>query len=162
MFNEPRWFHMPEKSRSVELYFSSVIAFFGLILILPGDTLALSGYAELRAPIIATFYSELIFGIFLLWIGFARGIAVIVNGFWYPNAAIRIVGCVIGSVFWMTLLVTFLTASGMRGFPGILAFVIPAFVYETFSATRCAQDAFEQDSFGLRGIRKCRTGSLKP
>lgn len=157
MTHEPRWFHLPEKSRSIELYLSTVMAFFGLVLALPGDTLALSGYAQMRVPITLYFHSELIFGIALMWIGCGRGIAVIVNGFWYPNAIIRIVGCVIGSAFWMMLLVTFVTASDMRGFPGILAFVIPAFVYESFSATRCAKDAFEQDSFGLRGIRKCST-----
>lgn len=152
---EQHWFHFPEKSRSVELYFATVMAFFGLILVMPGDTLALSGYQQLRGPVFAYFQSELIFGIALMWLGCARGIAVIVNGFWSPNAIIRIVGCVVGSVFWMILLTTFITANDMRGFPGILAFVIPAFVYESFSATRCAKDAFEQDSFGLRGIRKC-------
>lgn len=151
------WGHLPEKSRSIELYLSTVTLIFGIIFMLPGDTLALTGYGPLRSPVLNFFGSELFLGIILMWVGAGRAAAVVGNGYWYRNAAIRIAGCVLGSMLWMILILTFLTATDLRGFPGILAFLFPAFAYETFSAARCAREAFEQDSFGLRGIRKCST-----
>lgn len=148
--------HLPENTRSVEAFLACAMAFYGLILMLPGNTMAHPAYSTLAAWIAVFPGNETLFGALLFLTGNTRMAAVIVNGYWHPNAAIRLIMCAIGSAFWAMLAVTFLVSS-VDYVPAMLAFLGPCIAAESFSAVRCARDACRQDSFGLRGRRRVRT-----
>lgn len=147
--------HWPENTRSVELLLSSVMVIFGFVFILPGDTMSNPSYAWLLAAIEYFPGNEDNFGSILVLIGLARWCAVIINGLWRPNALIRFVGCLVGSLFWVTLIISFMSAE-TQYIPAMFAFLIPSIALESYSAARSAQDAFEQDSLGLRGRNRVR------
>ncbi len=150
-------FHLPEKTRSIELYLAAVIFLYGVVLLLPGDTLSHPSYSTLLGWVRIFPGNEAAFGFLVMSVGIGRWLAVIVNGYWRPNAAIRLAGCCIGSLFWTSLLFSFFSAD-LEYRPAMLAFLIPAMALECFAAMRCAEDAFDQDSFGLRGRHRVRMG----
>lgn len=147
--------HLPENTRSVEAFLSCAMFLYGAILAMPGNTMGHPAYATLMKWVAIFPGSEASFGLLLMAAAALRCGAVIVNGYWHPNAAIRLIMCMVGSAFWVTLTVTFLVSSADY-VPAMLAFLGPCIVAESFSATRCARDAFQQDSFGLRGRHDVR------
>jgi hypothetical protein len=157
--SEANLWHMPIKSRSVEMYFASVMLIIGLFLVAPGDTLQLGGYEFIRGYVYIFPGSEFGFGALIALTGALRWAALLINGWWYKTPAIRIFGCIVGSLLWTTMSISVLSSANLPGFPLIGSFTLTAIVFETFSAIRCAKDAHEQDSFGLRGKRRVRFDS---
>jgi cytochrome b561 len=145
------------RTRSVEMFLASVMCLVGTIFALPGDTFGLPHYAQLRFWVAIFPGSEQSFGLLILLVGLIRWAALIINGYWSPTPAARLAGCVVGSVFWTSLSITFL-ATPLPGIPGALAWTLTAVVFEALSAVHAASDAFRMDTFGRRARQKERAG----
>jgi hypothetical protein len=137
------------RTRSVEMFLATVMAAQGAIFAIPGETLALPHYGDLRAWVTVFPGSEALFGWLIFTVGAARLIALFINGYVRSTPVIRIVGCVIGSLYWMSLTVSFLDAD-VPSVPAALAWTAAATGFEWLSAYRSATDAHLYDSFGQR------------
>jgi hypothetical protein len=138
------------KTRTLEMFLATVMCGYGAVLALPGDTLMLPHYDTIRHWVRIFPGNEMLFGMLILIVGLMRWSALIINGFHHSTPGLRLVGCLVGSVFWMTLTVSFVSASGLPGVPAALAWTAPAVVFEWFSIIRTTTDAFEANTFGVR------------
>lgn len=131
------------RTRSVEMLLATVMLLQGVVFLLPGDTLSLPHYAELRTWVDRFPGSEDRLGVILIVVGFMRWGALIVNGYWCPSPKIRAAGCVMGSLYWAMLTISFL--AHLQGVPAAVSWTATAIGFEILSALRCAKDAVEAD-----------------
>lgn len=137
------------RTRSVEMLLATVMTVQGGIFLAPGDTLLFPHYHDLRQWVEVFPGNERTFGAIVMALGLLRWTALIINGYWRRTPAIRIAGCIVGSLWWTSLTLTFVFAP-FQALPAALAWTIPAVAFECFSAVRAAIDAHMADSFGLR------------
>lgn len=143
------------RSRSVEMYFAIVMILMGVMFATTGGNMSNPVYITLKAwlPV-----SELTFGALLVATGAMRITAISNNDTCCVAPIARMAGCFIGSGIWTVLLMAYFDAP-VNGSPIGAAWVLPAFAFETFAAVRAAEDAYAQDSFGLRGRKRDRINS---
>jgi cytochrome b561 len=143
----------PMRSRSIEMFLSIVMLIMGAIFIAPGDSLSTPVNVRLAQWVAAFPGTELRLGFLLAFVGVIRLVALLVNGRWYPTPLARLAGCIAGSFYWTVLVLAYLDVP-TSGTPVGMSWPLVAIAFETFSAMKSAEAAFEQDSFGLRGHRR--------
>lgn len=150
------------KTRSVELFLAVVMAMQGLIYLIPGDTFDLPHYAYLREWVAFFPGTEERFGALLLFVGLLRSNAVLLNGTYSKTAWLtppaRLIGCFVGSTYWMTLAISFATAD-VPGTPAALSWTFAGVCFEVFSSLRATVDAHAYNSFGVRKRKSAGTSS---
>lgn len=148
------------KTRSVELFLAVVMTMQGLIYLIPGNTFGLPHYAYLKSWVMFFPGSEEVFGAIILFCGMVRSVAVLLNGSYARTAWLtppaRLIGCFVGSVYWMTLTLSFMSADIMAT-PAALSWTFAAFCFELFSSLRATVDAYVYNSFGTRKRKRART-----
>lgn len=124
------------QTRSVEWLLAAMMVAWGVGLLLPGDTMALTQYRLLRdmAP-------EFVWAAWSIGIGGLRFVALYVNGSWRRTPLIRAGCAVFGIIWWLLLAVLFIPASVGPMPAGLMWF--PVFIiFEGYSAFRGARDAY--------------------
>lgn len=140
------------RTRSLEIMLAVMMLNCGLTLLLPRETFLLPQWQYLRQ-----WADEETLGVSFVVVGLIRWGAVIVNGRYTKSPLWRIAGCLFGAFFWAAILVAALEGyyygvGYWQGY-GMPLFVPVTFTctcFEIFAAYRCAIDASEYDSLGLR------------
>jgi hypothetical protein len=149
---------MQYRTRSVEAFLACVMVGFGGIFAAPGQTLSLRGWDYVRQWVEVFPGNEYRFGLLLMFVGTVRICALIINGKWYPTPAARLIGCIVGSVFYTSCAVSFYLGTWDGPLPTAIAWDLVAVIFEWFSAARAASDMHVMDSLGLRA-RAARNAS---
>lgn len=133
-------------SRGLEWYLSLAMLIAGTELLVLGDTFGLSPYVFIRE--IAT---EETWGFVLVMVGGFRIIALLFNGL-LPHGTphVRVAGAIISMLIWSELAVGYL-ASRVPSL--MIAFVVPAVLFEFVNVYRAARDAGIEDT-GSIGIAR--------
>lgn len=143
------------RSRSFELYAATVLLTQGLVFMIPGNTLDLPHWHDLRDWVAVFPGTEERFGVILSIVGVFRWIATIRDEKLRFSPVIRLVGIVIGIVFWMSLTISFLTARvGVT--VAAVGWTIPAVCFEFFALTSATTDVWLFDCFGIRKRARAR------
>lgn len=149
--------HRTTQTRIVEVYLALCMIGIGLLFAMPGDAMGYAQYGLLRKWVAVFPGSEDRFGWLLMVAGAVRIGAIIVNGRCRPTPAIRIAGCAIGALLWITLT---LSMSENWPLPAFTAFPFFAIGFETYCSMLASGDAWRMDTFGFKRkkIVKKQTG----
>lgn len=134
------------RTRSVESMLATIMVVAGAILILPGSTFAVS-------PIwrgMARWITEDHLGAALIACGLGRWLALYYNGRVRETPILRIGGCIMGSMFWSAVAVSFEVWQPSAGVPVMFGVATVFTCFEVYSAFRCGTDASALDSFRIR------------
>ena len=134
-------------TRALECVLSTLMFLSGVVLLYPGDTFGLPHYSTMRQWVSEDFGAGL-----LVAVAIVRAVALYVNGGQRRTPLARLIGCIVGAGFWLTLAVSLETAVMETGaaVPLLLAVAVTAFGAEFYSAMRCGADASHLDTFGVR------------
>lgn len=124
--------------RGLEWFLAAVMAFAGVILLVQGETFALSPYAFIKE-----IAAEETWGFAMAMIGGIRIIALMVNGV-LPRGVphVRVVMSLVSLIVWSEFAIGYLTA---RVPSLMIAFTVPACLFEMINAYRAATDAKVED-----------------
>ena len=134
-------------TRALEVYLATLMLVCGVALVTPGDTFALQHYTLVREYI-----SERTGGFIFIGTGIIRLAALGVNGQVRQSPIPRLVGCLVGAGFWLTMAVAMEEwyRHHVEIIPLMLSVASVNFAFEFYSALRCGSDASYLNSFGQR------------
>lgn len=140
------------QTRWMEVLLASLMGAVGVSLLLPGNTFDLPSFR-----IIANLLTEDHAGWIASVVGISRLWALYFNGKKRNTPVIRVLGCLVGCVFW---------AGWAIGFSSVMVPVVPLFPMsivltfgELIAGTRATRDLYAYDSLGLRKGRRETDGT---
>jgi hypothetical protein len=127
----------PSRTRALDWVCAAMIFTWGVTLIVPGDTLALSpAYIHLLDR-----FPETVWAIVLIAIGLLRFVALIVTGYWGPSPMVRGAAALMGAIIWANFLYAFVLVSATMGVvsSGVTVCLV-LLVADLYSTSRAAVD----------------------
>lgn len=135
------------RTRTCEMLLATCMMSAGLTFALPGETTSLPHLMVMREWVEIFPGTEFRFGVLIFLVGVVRWIALVINGHYHRTPLARLVGCVVGSLFWVSVVIATASASNLGGVPLLTGFLMSFAVFETFCTMRATRDAFYMRSF---------------
>lgn len=136
------------QTRWAEIWLASIMAVFGAVLLVAGETFSLPSYR-----VIGAFVSEDVAGLIAVSVGCARLAALWYNGSRRRSPIVRALGCAVGFLFYLALTIGFaMTAPPPT--TGLIYGVLA--IAELHSSGRASRDGSLLDSLGTRRRRRDR------
>jgi hypothetical protein len=143
------------QTRWMEVLLAGLMAAVGVSLLWPGQTFSLPSF-----HVIGTLLSEDVAGWGACIVAAGRLQALYINGHKRNTPVIRVLGCLIGAVFWTGWFLGFVASTGPVVPLMFMSFVLA--LGEVIAGSRATRDLYAYNSLGLRKGRRAEDAGRSP